>query len=131
MICRGRDHLVDPGEVCFVRLSQIIVSCIRSPGDVTGEGTNTVRGAAVIPAVIVGWGGNQQVHPDCIESMRLAVGKIEFSVCRGPHPQQRVRIVTGDQERGIVLVDQVASVGAELERIGRRTGGQNFGWRRR
>src|SRR5262249_57308705 len=92
------DHAVAAGEIRFVGLREIVGLLERK---------QTVMGAAVLASA--GPLAAEQVNPYRVEAMRYAVGEKQLRILLCEVHHQRLRRLTGDQERNPVLIDEIAS----------------------
>src|SRR5262249_55635438 len=103
---REIDHRVHSGEVVLVRLREVSWS---------GKRKDAIVSAAV--GTSAGVGGTEEVDPHEVETVGLTVGeeRIGFGLREVHH--QCLRRITGDQEGYVVLIDEVATVGTDLQEV--------------
>lgn len=130
MICRRRNRFVGTMKVCFVRFRKIVVRVICAAGGIPGKRANAIRSAAVFAAVVICRARDKQIHPHGIEPVSLSVREVALRIFYRTHPNQSMRIVSGNQERNVVLIHQIPPIGADFEWIGRRRCAGRSVWRR-
>ena len=125
VLCRELDDMVQANEIGLVGLGEVILGVIFLAVEERGEGTNTVRGGGVGVGDEVPAATEYVDPPHGVEPVGLTIGPkgVDFLFVQPGY--QTLRRITDDQERSVVLVDQVAVVGADLDWID----GCTCGWR--
>jgi len=103
---QGED-VVEAGEVGGVGSGEVIGG---------GEGRDAIVGGTISAARGIGLAA-QGMDPDGVEAGGLAIGEEGLGVGFGESAEHGLGGVAADEERGIILVDQIALVAAHLQRI--------------
>jgi hypothetical protein len=79
----------------------------------SGEGHDAIVGAAIGPSP--GICPDQHVDQHGVEPVSLSIGEVAGGLVQGEVDHHRLRRISDHQERDVVLIDQIATVGARLD----------------
>ena len=127
VIGRKLKNVIEPNEVRFIRLAQIVMRVIGASCYIGREGLDPIGSYGILVGRVIVAGTSHVDPTQGIESVRFAIGEVILRILLGQPSHQSLRRIADHEKRSPILINQVAVVLTELQRINRRTGALRAG----